>query len=151
MIYISHRANLNGPNTASHGENHPRSIQNAIKQNYDVEIDVWFINGEYVLGHDYPQYKMDIEQLRNNRLWCHAKNLEALHKLMDENIHCFFHNIDDATITSLGWVWTYPGKTIIGNRSIAVMPEKINDYDFNKAGGVCSDFITISIAESKRL
>ena len=43
------------------------------------------------------------------------------------------------TLTSLGYIWSFPGKQPIKD-SIAVMPEIHND-DTSKAIGVCSDFI----------
>jgi hypothetical protein len=142
MIYlISHRANINGPHTALYGENHPSSIKETLK-NFNVEIDVWLINNLYLLGHDEPQYEVDISFLKKDGLWCHAKNIETLSSLVQENIHCFVHNTDFATLTSRGWIWTYPGQPIISSHSIAVMPETIKNYNIDKAGGICSDFIT---------
>ena len=42
MILISHRGNINGKNTEK--ENHPSYIDEAIKGEYDVEIDVWYVD-----------------------------------------------------------------------------------------------------------
>ena len=60
MRLISHRGNLNGPNPER--ENHPDYIQDALWQRYDVEVDVWGIEGEYQmelwLGHDEPLYRV---------------------------------------------------------------------------------------------
>lgn len=140
MILISHRANTHGPNTAYHGENHPTSIADLLNKGIHVEIDVWLIDGQYALGHDKPEYEIDTAFFVD-RLWCHAKNLYALHSLMSNDVHCFFHDTDAATITSEGWIWTYPGQNIISSRAIAVMPERIEGYEIGLAGGVCSDYI----------
>ena len=56
MKLISHRGNINGPNKEQ--ENHPDYITSALKQGYDVEVDVWLIDGNIVLGHDEPQYDL---------------------------------------------------------------------------------------------
>ena len=40
--FISHRGNINGRN--SEMENHPEYIMAALREGYDVEIDVWVIN-----------------------------------------------------------------------------------------------------------
>ena len=62
MLYlISHRGNINGKNT--HLENSEEYIEKAIREGFDCEIDVWFINGVYWLGHDEPQYKTSKEFL----------------------------------------------------------------------------------------
>ena len=45
MILISHRGNLTGPNPKK--ENHPDYILNALREGYEVEIDVWFENDKY--------------------------------------------------------------------------------------------------------
>ena len=78
MIFISHRGNINGK--IKKLENNPDYIRSAIKKGFDVEIDVWFKNGFY-LGHDKPQFKVSKKFLENKKLWCHAKNQDALANL----------------------------------------------------------------------
>lgn len=142
LINIAHRGNTNGPNPDK--ENHPDYIKEALYSGFDVEIDVWVIDGKFILGHDKPQYEVKEEFILNDQLWHHAKNIEAISILnsLKPNylINCFFHNIDDCTLTSGGWIWTYPGKPILCTSAIAVMPEKFPEWDISKAGGVCTDF-----------
>ena len=89
MILISHRGNLNGK---SDRENQPDYIGEALDQGFDVEIDVWYHQHEFYLGHDEPQYKIDEKFLEKEGLWCHAKNIDALNQMIEnERIHCFFH------------------------------------------------------------
>lgn len=57
MIFISHRGNLNGPNKIE--ENKIEYIEEALNKKFDVEIDLWFVNKNFFLGHDKPQYKVD--------------------------------------------------------------------------------------------
>ncbi len=61
--------------------------------------------------------------------------------MMKNKIHCFWHETDAVTITSNGYIWTYPGKFLINN-SIACMPETLNFPNLETAIGVCSDFIS---------
>jgi hypothetical protein len=77
-ILISHRGNLNGKIVER--ENHPDYIDEAINLGYDVEIDIWVVDGYIFLGHDYPDYKIDIGWLtdRLDKLWIHCKNIEAI-------------------------------------------------------------------------
>jgi hypothetical protein len=90
-----------------------------------VEVDVWLKDGKFYLGHDEPKYKVDESFLENFRIICHAKNVEALHKMLsNKEIHCFWHEGDYCTITSKGWVWKYPE---IYNKGILY--------------GVCSDWL----------
>ena len=45
MIYISHRGNLDGKSEKD--ENNPEYVMNAVKKGFDVEIDVWFKEGNF--------------------------------------------------------------------------------------------------------
>jgi len=135
MILISHRGNINGK---SNEENHPDHIDIALTQGFDVEIDVWKVNEvEWYLGHDEPQYRIDSDFLQNDKLWCHAKNIDALYGMMESGVHCFWHQKDDVTLTSNGFLWTYPGKDLTKS-SIAVLPESKPNLE---VAGICSDFV----------
>lgn len=141
MIYISHRGNING--RLSEYENRPSYVERAIKMGYDVEIDIRFIDGELFLGHDEPQYKIDISWIDNlsNRLWVHCKNVEAISFFNKHgyDINYFWHEKDTVTLTSKNYIWAFPGKQSIKN-SIAVLPEIFND-DIIGCIGICSDYI----------
>tara|TARA_R100001082_G_C4284430_1_gene125367 strand:+ start:87 stop:473 length:387 start_codon:yes stop_codon:yes gene_type:complete len=107
MIRIAHRGNTLGSNPTE--ENHPGYITRAVNQGFHAEVDVWLFGEEWFLGHDDPQYPTDESFLENDKLICHAKNEEALHRMLkNKNIHCFWHEADFCTITSKGWVWKYP-------------------------------------------
>ena len=138
MLMISHRGNLAGP--LPERENSPGYISEAIALGYSVEVDVWVVDNQYWLGHDEPIHRVEEVFLKDDRLWCHAKNPEALEKMSFNNeIHYFWHQTDDYTLTSKGYVWTYPGKKLFSN-SICVLPERAN-YDQIDCLGICSDFI----------
>jgi hypothetical protein len=140
MIFISHRGNTNGRDNQK--ENNPDYVNEAIKKGYDVEIDVWFVNNGWFLGHDSPLYPVSISFLQNPKIWAHAKNIEAaLNMRTNNNIHFFWHQKDDITITSNGIFWTYPKKQLTPN-SICVFPE----FGYDKTTeplGFCSDVIDI--------
>jgi hypothetical protein len=137
MKFISHRGNLNGP--IEEYENHPEYIHEALKKGFDVEIDVRVKNDILYLGHDFAKYKINEKFLINNKLWCHAKDLETINKLGKIKCHFFWHQKDDVTITSLGYFWTYPGKKLF-KKSICVLPEKASYKKF-ECYGICSDYI----------
>ena len=109
MIYISHRGNISGPKPEL--ENNPSYVEDAIALGFDVEVDLWAVNGGIYLGHDGPQYLVNIPWLtdRAHQLWVHCKNTQALDLAIRHGLHCFFHNVDDYTMTSKGYVWAYPG------------------------------------------
>lgn len=139
MILISHRGNTNG--RIEELENKPVYIDDAITMGYDVEIDLWFIDGRTYLGHDKPQYEVDDEWLSNraDKLWVHCKNVESLNWIRSTILHYFWHEEDTLTLTSKNHIWVYPGRQpVIG--SIAVLPELNNDI-VSECIGICSDFI----------
>jgi len=142
MIIIAHRGNLDGPNPDK--ENHPDYIMTALKTGFDVEVDIWFVDNKFILGHDKPQYEVNERFLLNEKMWHHAKNIEAISILNrlkpNYSINCFFNDNDACTLTSGGYIWTYPGKNVLCKEAIAVMPERVPDWDISKAGGVCTDF-----------
>jgi hypothetical protein len=142
MHFIAHRGNINGPNKK---ENHPDYILATVKKGFNVEIDVWYSNRKYILGHDAPQYEVTPDFLKNSFFWCHAKNITALNNMLsEENVHCFWHQEDFFTLTSKNYIWTYPGSALT-KKSICVMPEIATEkYDYPKlaqCAGICSDQI----------
>jgi len=142
--FIAHRGNIRGSNPER--ENHPEYIKEALKAGYEVEIDVWYIREKYYLGHDEPTYPVSLNFLTSDpRMWCHAKNRDALIKLLRErSINCFWHQEDDFTITSHGYIWSYPGQPQT-RVTVMVMPDWDKKLDLDqmwKYGygmAICSD------------
>lgn len=149
MILIAHRGNINGK--LPERENEPTYIDEALDAGYSAEIDLRVNQNEKSvelwLGHDGPQYQISLDwlQVRRNQLWIHCKNREALEFCLKERLHCFWHDTDDYTMTSYGYVWAYPGKQNVGQICILVMPElhhwPMNIIKQQKPFGVCSDFV----------
>jgi len=141
MRLISHRGNINGKNVEL--ENTIEYIVRAKDLGFEVEIDVWYVDGIYYLGHDFPKIPIEEYFLEDTKFWCHAKNFESL-MMMSQNkkIHYFWHEEDNYTLTSKGIIWVYPGKNLIEN-SICVLPEqhKLQKKDVTHCLGVCSDYI----------
>jgi hypothetical protein len=119
-LLISHRGNLEGANRDL--ENRPEYLLQALRLGFDVELDVWLVNGStWMLGHDEPQYTSTLSFLLHPRVWIHAKNGAALRELLRQPLaHVFFHDRDDYTLTSRSIVWAYPDKPVLQG-SIAVM------------------------------
>tara|TARA_B100000941_G_C28483730_1_gene543730 strand:- start:456 stop:878 length:423 start_codon:yes stop_codon:yes gene_type:complete len=139
MKLIAHRGNINGRNKSE--ENKPSYIKQALDQGFDVEVDVWLMDGIY-FGHDAPQYESDMDFLLNNheRLWIHCKNLSALNNLSDFfNLNVFWHEQDKFTLTSQGFIWTYPHNPICSKSVVVCKDSKYSKYQ--ECHGVCSDFL----------
>ena len=75
----------------------------------------------------------------SSKLWYHAKNLEVLELLQNLDLHYYWHQKDDITITSKGYWWTYPGKKLFKN-SICVLQE-LHEQKIDICAGCCSDII----------
>ena len=144
--YIAHRGNVSGKN--SEKENHPDYIVSAIMLGYDVEINVWFEDRKWILGHDEPTYEVtyDFFSRWSNWLWLHAKSYLALQRLFETSktqLNYFYHTNEDYVLTSQHWIWAYPNKP--GNsRTICVLPEiatTLTNEQISKFDGICSDEI----------
>ena len=140
MILISHRGNIDGKNTAR--ENHPDYIQESLDEGYNAEIDIWVEEGSPYSGHDAPQYKLTENWLleRADKLWIHCKNFKAMEWFHQRaGFNYFWHQGDDFTLTSGGFIWTYPGREL-SEYSVSVKPEE-TDENPTDCYGVCSDFV----------
>ena len=146
MIYISHRGTLNGPEPEF--ENNPSQVKKAISKGLDCEVDVWFINGHFFLGHDEPTYPVKESFLENIKLWCHAKTLTCLNKMLsNKNIHCFWHQEDQFTLTSNKYIWTFPNQPVCENSVIVQLEPENSNSNFSrnelKCYGICTDYPTL--------
>lgn len=142
MIKIAHRGNVVGPRESD--ENEPLYLISAISRGFDVEVDIRMNSDGIFLGHDKPQYKIDetyIEDIKQHA-WFHCKNIEALGYFVNHmpDARFFWHENDQYTLTSNGYIWTYPGK-VLTNKSIAVVLDKTDLSIFKDVYGVCSDYL----------
>ncbi len=145
MILIAHRGNTSGPNPEK--ENNPQYVDKAIDSGYNVEIDLrGSIDNRLYLGHDMPQYEITPDWLfeRSEYLWIHTKDIMSLHSLTNQTdrFNVFWHQHDDYTLTTKGFIWAYPGSILTPN-TICVMPERAeySDTDLSDCLGICSDYI----------
>jgi hypothetical protein len=146
MKLIAHRGNIFGSDTSK--ENSPDYIDEALSKEFDVEIDIRFINEQFYLGHDTPDYKIDFNWIisRSEFLWIHCKDLNSLNYFSSnykKDLNYFWHQNDDYTLTSKNCIWVYPGKEYSPN-SIVVMPEifgQLHKLNQQNIIGVCSDFV----------
>lgn len=160
-LLISHRGNLTGPNPAR--ENSPAYIREALDAGFDVEIDVRYVENHSLsilwLGHDEPQYPLEMSMLMNNKnkLWLHAKDAETqLFLLTMYGVHSFSHDGDPCALTSRGVLWAlpscvpYPG--LPADRLVLIDPKLEVLEDWVNLGGwtgsedgpscaVCSDHV----------
>jgi hypothetical protein len=145
MINISHRGNLKGP--IPNKENRPSYIDCAIKLGYEVEVDVRFINGEFYLGHDTPDYKISPIWIimRSKKLWFHCKDIDSAHELknLNKDIKFFCHSSDPYIITSTGNLWVHDLNMSLNDNCIIPLLSKkeIVENNINYVYAICSDYV----------
>ena len=141
-IIISHRGILDDD---SSNQNNPKQICKILESTeYSCEIDVWFKDNRFYLGHDTADFEVEEQFLKNNRLWCHAKNVEALSEMAkSKEINYFWHDQDRFTLTSKGYIWCFPNETgSLAEKSVLVLPETCGIYDksvLQSYYGICTD------------
>lgn len=140
MIKIAHRGNVNGPSVL---ENSPGFLLDAIHKGFDIEVDIRFIDHTWFLGHDFATYPVGdafINQIKESA-WFHCKNIQALERF-DKKIHKYFwHQNDDFTLTSNGYIWTYPGQEVTP-KSI-VVDLNLNFNNKTNVYGICTDYCSL--------
>jgi hypothetical protein len=147
MKLISHRGNLTMIQPKF--ENRPDFVDQAIRKGFDVEVDLWVVGRDALLGHDEGVHPVSSLWLHNrhDKLWVHCKNVAAMEMMAAmKNMNAFWHDKDDYTMTSKGYIWAYPGKPPIGVNTICVLPEQKWPFDKVKeytegALGICSDYV----------
>lgn len=145
-ILIAHRGNVEGPNPAR--ENHPDHVQAALDAGFDAEVDVWWRDDAWFLGHDKPQYEVSVGFLIANRarLWCHAKNLPAMQRLRYLHMRSFFHDRDAFVWTSSGHIWAHMTSDLAPcpANCVMVMPEaSLRQWSYEEAAqahAICTDY-----------
>lgn len=142
---ISHRGNLSGPGRR---ENHPEQIDLCIESGFDCEVDLWVKNDTWLLGHDFGEYQISLNWLRDreNSLWVHCKNGDALtylNEFKNHKINFFWHENDKYTLTSNAKVWVFPDCQLFPG-SVAVLPElwlnKDRSSEISRCFAICTDF-----------
>jgi len=145
MKIISHRGNINGPITEK--ENRPSYIDSAIQLGYEVEVDLRYINNEFWLGHDIPQYRIESQwmELRSENIWFHCKDINSAIELtkLNNKYKFFCHTQDDYVITSNNKLWVHNLSNIITNECIIPLIDlsDINDYTNDEPYAICTDYV----------
>jgi len=143
MKIISHRGNLSGPNPAT--ENTVSAIEKCFEKKFEVEIDVWFYEGCFWLGHDTNRAPLPNTFLTTYRdkLWIHAKNIAAAVSLMPLEVNWFWHERDTLTLTSKGIIWCHHA-FIDGGITMLHTADEVYNLKPN-IGGICTDYPELAL------
>jgi 3-deoxy-D-manno-octulosonate 8-phosphate phosphatase (KDO 8-P phosphatase) len=127
---------LNGSIPSS--ENNPDYILEATKK-YSVEVDAWFKDGDYYLGHEKPVHKIDKLFLFSDSIITHCKNIECLHQLRGYSmVEAFYQVNDEVSITTAGRFIYHSSviPTIYKSNDIVVNLGKPDNYLSNFTGSI---------------
>lgn len=143
--FIAHRNNLDGKFAPD--ENKPEKIDELNRKGIPCEIDVWYRDNTYWLGHDAPETQVTFDWLMQYlplRL-IHCKDWKSLDKLHREcgrlgyNVNLFYHTVEDYAMTSRGQIIVHPDQPCLPD-SIEMMPEMSEHRDrTHRSNCVCSD------------
>ena len=138
MKIISHRGNLNGPQK----EDNVISQLEKVAETMLVEVDVWSLGLKWYLGHDGPEREVSYDFIANPNFILHAKNLKALYSLSVTELHYFWHQEDDFTLTSKNFIWTYPKKEVTPlSINVCQTLEEVEKYKTKNIWGICTDYV----------
>lgn len=138
-LLISHRGNINGPQK---DENNPSLIKEVLQEGFYVETDLWCVHNIFWLGHDEPKYKINIDFFTFKNIIYHAKNIEALEYCMNNNLHVFWHQEDEYTLTSNGYIWAYPGRPVSNKYKTIIVDNNKPSFKYDCIG-ICSDYVQL--------
>lgn len=140
-VKIAHRGNYAG--VQPDRENKIDYLREALDDGYWIECDVQTTPDGLYFGHDEPQEPVDYRILIHPHTICHAKDLNALTRLMDLGAHVFWHQEDTVTLTSHRYIWCYPGQHPNHERAIWLdLHDSPIPCNTSKIFGVCSDDFT---------
>lgn len=143
MRFIAHRGNTEGAKPEL--ENTLSYLEAALKNKFDIEVDVFTRKGQLYLGHDTPKDPINIEFLTNRRVWCHAKDEATFLNLIKfQDLNVFWQQDDKFSITSRGYIWTHSKCSKFVQNSVAtVLDYKSEFLKDKKIHGICSDIIQL--------
>jgi len=133
--HVLHRGNARGDDC----ENEPALLRRRLAEGHDVEVDLWVVGGAALLGHDAPLHPIDDAFLADDRVWVHCKNAAAAAHARALGCHYFVHDRDDATLTSRGVHWMYPGVEDYPP-GVTVAKTREDAARVASGAGVCTDF-----------
>jgi hypothetical protein len=140
MIIYAHRGNVSG---ISPRENHPDFIRLALEQGFGVEVDLWQVEGRWLLGHDGPQFPIEIAAFDRPDVIFHLKTPHLPSLAFAD---AFALDQDPYALTLRGRLWTNYGQPVSAT-SIACAPELVRATEplaefaarCSQAFGVCTD------------
>ena len=147
MKIISHRGNIKGKIDSR--ENKPSYIDSALGCGFEVELDVWFKDGNFWLGHDEPDVQVNENWIRSRKekIWIHCKNLESALKLsqLKEDFIYFCHTQDPYSLISNKKIWLHDLNLKVNSSTVVpLMEDSQLTAKYSNVYGICTDYPMIA-------
>jgi hypothetical protein len=142
-LHIAHRGLIEGPNPEL--ENSIETLTSRKKAGLHSEIDIWWTEGKFWIGHDFPREPVTLEFLNSSYFWIHAKHDESfreLQRVSNENglgLRIFYHTDEDYVLTTTGDTIIYPGLDDCPGW-VYMMPEA-KSIRPSVSAAICSDYL----------
>ncbi len=130
MLYIKHRFN---------------SVIENIDDYDGVEVDVRWTGADFYTGHDKPERKISLEDLKGLKMWAHAKDVLTYKELCKIGVRCFMHYAEPVARVEGDFFWTCdpcnvcPKTVFMAVNGVAYTIEDI--YLIGRAHAICTDNI----------
>jgi hypothetical protein len=141
-LRIAHRGLIKGPDPVL--ENSVDLLQKRKEAGLHSEVDIWWTEGSFWIGHDFPREQVSLEFLTSPYFWIHAKHDESFRELQcishekGLGLRIFYHTDEDYVLTTLGDTIIFPGLEDCSGW-VYMMPESGKVLP-NCAAAICSDF-----------
>lgn len=146
MLLVAHRGNFEGPKPEL--ENSLSYVSLALEQGFHCEVDLWKYDNDLWLGHDGPEHRVSRDYIleHSRKLWLHCKNLEALQFISEHKaiLNGFWHEEDSYSLTTKGYIWTFPGKSVTPLSVIVDNSRHATKSVSPSAFGVCGDYVGLT-------
>lgn len=151
MLLISNKGNTVGINIEF--ESTPDYIDTAILQGYCVKLDVWCDMGCFYLRQDRDLNYVGASEVplsfftdRKNNLYCECMNTEALVRLSQQGVNCFYNGLSGIALISNKSVWVSRNDQLLADNENIVIFETSSKQDISVLNtlnlkGVCSNYI----------
>jgi hypothetical protein len=141
-LRIAHRGLVDGPNHSI--ENSIQTLQERKEAGLHSEIDIWWKDQQFWIGHDEPREPVSLEFLTSPYFWIHAKHSASFRELQRVSherglgLRIFYHTDEDYALTTLGDTIICPGVQDCSGW-VYMMPEMCSVTP-TESGAICSDF-----------
>lgn len=152
-LRIAHRGLIAGPDPAH--ENSIEILQKRKEAGLHSEIDIWWKQGNFWIGHDFPHEIVSLEFLTSPYFWIHAKHDQSFRELQRISLEkglglrIFYHTDEDYVLTTHGDTIIFPGLEDCSGW-VYMMPESGKIVP-SCASAICSDFSDSSHSTSCQL